>query len=374
MAETVEPGGAAVNRGTTEMAVLIGRILVDERGLTATGRDGAGRSGEPRRCTGSAPSSKRGARGVARVPSTTAQIVRALVREWRDDGVSGLAAEVAFFALLSFFPALLATTTAVGYLEALFGRRVAERATDEVVGFLSQILTEEAQPAIAAVRQLFGQERSGLFTIGLLGALWAASRAFVGAIRALDRAYDLEERRSFVQTRVIALSLAVGTIVVVAVALAMLVLGPFLGTGQELAEAIGLGAVFATFWEWFRWPVTVALLTVWGSIVFHVAPFHRTPWRWDLPGAAVTTALWVLASVGLRFYVELAASRNPVLGTLGGALILVIWLYLLAIGLLIGGELNAVLVERYGVRQEAGRRWSLRGVLQRLRGALAGRG
>ena len=284
-------------------------------------------------------------------------LARALAREWREDRVTGLAAEVAFFAVLGFFPALLAIAGALGSLDALVGHRLADRASARAIEFLSGVLTDEADETIRAVEQLFAEENPGIFTVGLVAALWAASRGFMGVIRALDVAYDVEERRGYLQTRLTALGLALGTVVVVATTLAVLVLGPFLGTAQDVADILGLGGMFEAFWRWLRWPVAVTMLVAWSTVVFHVAPFHRVPWRWDVPGALLTAALWAILSVGMRLYLVVAGTGNAVLGTLGGVLILVVWLYLLAVGLLAGGELNGVLLKRRGVGQEPGRRW-----------------
>lgn len=278
---------------------------------------------------------------------------RDLVHEWRDDRVSGLAAEVAFFGLLSLFPALLATTAALGWLDAVAGGDVADRAEEEVVDFLRRVLTDEAAGTVDAVQGLFAEADPGILTVGLFGALWAASRGFTAVANALDVVYDLEERRSYLGLRAIGLALAVGTVLVVAAMLAMLVLGPLLGTGAEVADAIGLGSVFATFWDWLRWPMAVIVMVAWAATVFHVAPNHHTPWRWDLPGAVLAGVAWAALSSSLRLYLSVAsAGANQVFGTLGGSLIVLLWLYLLALGLLVGGELNAVLIARYAPQED----------------------
>ena len=90
----------------------------------------------------------------------------------------------------------------------------------------------------------------------------------------------------------------------------------------------------------------------WAAAVLHVAPNHRTPWRWDVPGAVLAAGLWVATSIAFRAFLDLAGEGNQVFGALGGALTLLFWLYLLGIGIVLGGELNAVLAARHGVRQE----------------------
>jgi membrane protein len=258
-----------------------------------------------------------------------------------------LAAEIAFFGILSLFPVLLAVAAALGSLEAIAGREVAERAQEEVLGFLRDTLTDQAAGTVDAVEEIFAGSSPGMLTVGVAAAVWSASRGFTALIRALDVVYDLEERRGYFRMRALALALALGSVVVAALTLAMLVLGPLLGTGADVADEIGLGGLFATWWDWARWPTAVVILVAWAATVFHVAPNHHTPWRWDLPGAVLSAVAWALASVGLRAYLALAAGSNEVFGALGGALIVLLWLYLLGVGLLLGGELNALLAQRH---------------------------
>jgi membrane protein len=277
---------------------------------------------------------------------------RELAREWRDDRASGLAAEMAFFGILSLFPTLLTLVASLGSLDAIVGGDVAANAEREVITFLERVLSDNAAATIEAVQDLFTESSSGIITIGTAVAVWSGSRGFVALIRALNLAYDIDERRGYVVLRVVAVALALGTIVVMALTLAMLVVGPLLGTGHDIADKIGLGDAFATFWDWVRWPVALLVMVGWAATLFHFAPNHRTPWRWDLPGALVAAASWGLLSAAFRGYLAVASDANQVLGMLGGALIVLVWLYLLAIGLLLGGETNAILAKRLGVRQQ----------------------
>lgn len=269
-----------------------------------------------------------------------------LVGEWRRDRITGLAAEVAFFWLLGVFPAALATAAALGFLELVVGRGLAGEAEAAVLDALRGVLTDRASGTIEAVEALFDTGDTGTATFGLLTALWAASRGFLAVIRALDVVHNLEERRSYWRQRVVALGLAHGSVVTAAAILAVLVLGPLLGNGRDVADAVGLGAAFAAWWDLLRWPLAAAALVGWAATVLHVAPSHDTPWRHDLPGAVLAGACWAVLTVGLRLYLQLAPGANAVLGLLGGPLIVLLWLYLLAIGLLVGGELNQLLDQR----------------------------
>jgi membrane protein len=135
-------------------------------------------------------------------------------------------------------------------------------------------------------------------------------------------------------------------VVVVVVALSMLVVGPLLGRGDDLADLVGLGRVFAVSWELLRIPLLFVGVTLWLMFVYHYAPHRRTRWSASLPGAITTTVLWLLATAGFHLYLRIVGERNPVLGAFGGGAIIMIWAYLLSVALLVGGELNAIWEER----------------------------
>lgn len=278
--------------------------------------------------------------------STIGSVAWDLIRQCRTDRVTGLAAEVAFWSVLSLFPALLAFTAALGSLEAVAGHDVASRTEEEVVGFLQRILTDDADRTVADVEGLFTRDNAGLLTISVVAALWTASRGFTAVIRALDIAYDLRETRSYLETRALGMAMAVGSVLVGSLMTSTTVVGPLLGTGEGLAERYDLGDTFAFLWDWVRWPLLFVSMVAWTTTVLHLAPNHRTRWRWDLPGAVLTTVSWALSSFGLRYYLQLSGGGNQVFSVLGGSLIALIWLYLLALGLLVGGELNACLMQR----------------------------
>src|SRR5919106_2705267 len=125
-------------------------------------------------------------------------------REVVDDRITGLAAEVAFFGVLSIFPGLLIIATALGSLSRIAGSDVASGAERALVDFLNRILTDDAAGTINATRQLFSEQRGGLLTISIIVALLSASRGFAAVIRALDLAYEVSEERPWLVTRLLA--------------------------------------------------------------------------------------------------------------------------------------------------------------------------
>lgn len=273
-------------------------------------------------------------------------VVRSVAGEWRRDRVPDLAAGVAFWVALSVFPLLIAVAAGLGVIEAVAGAEASARTEEAVLDVLTGVVGgDQGADLVEAVRSLFDSSSTGVLTFGLLGALYTGSRGVAGVVRALDVAYDLPESRGWLATRLVGLVIAVGSVATGTALVAMVVLGPLLGGGEAVADSIGLGNTFAFLWDNLRGPVAFVVVVAWAATVFHIGPNHRTPWRGDLPGALFTAGGWIVVSLGFRLYLRAAAAGNEVLGALGGGLVLLLWLYLLSVVLIVGGELNAVLAQ-----------------------------
>jgi membrane protein len=293
---------------------------------------------------------------LLRAPGRLRRLVLRIVRKCDRDRVLGLAAETAFFAVLGVFPALLVLAAVLGSLETVVGAGVAERVESQVIEALRLVLTDEASGAIASVQQLFdgGFE---LLTVASALAVVSLSTGFATLVNALNLAYSVPETRSWFRRRFLGLGLGLASVLLGALGLAAVVVGPLFGQGAGIADLLGLDAD-GTLWQELRMPAAFLALVLWATTLCHLAPAHRIQWWRDLPGGALTAVLWLLASLGLSTYLRFAADGNPVLGALGGGLILMIWIYLLTLSLLIGAELNAILQEHTGARDVTFDRWA----------------
>ena len=297
-----------------------------------------------------------------------------LKREWVEDRVGGLAAEIAFFAVLGLFPAVLVFASTLGWFDSLLGEQSSTDVQNWLLEGLQKVFGAENDSLTDTVADLFEGGSASALTIGIILSLYASSRGFVAVVRALDITYDHDHHRGWLSTRLVGFGLTLFTVVVAVVVLTMVVVGPLLGEGGELADDLGVGSGFVTAWDWFRFPLVIVVLMAWAATVYHVGPNHRSPWRWEIPGAVVATVWWLVVSLGFRTYLDAASSgSNAVFGLLGGALSLLFWLYLLAMGLLVGAELNGILAVRNDVSVVAKPRPvvadRVRRVRERLRGA-----
>lgn len=278
---------------------------------------------------------------------TARWLVHFLYRSWHDDRVSGLAAEIGFFALLSLFPLLLVSSATLGWLGSVLGSDLANDVESQITDWSAQVFGVDGG-VTDAVRSLFAASSTSALTLGILATVYTASRGFAAVVRALDVAYGHHTTRGWVGTQVIGLLLAIGTIIVGSLTVAGFVIGPLLGREDFVGDGL-LGAILTFLWVWFRLPVAIAVLVAWAATIFHVAPNRRARWREEIPGAVFTAVFALLATLLFSVYLRtLSSSTNAIFGVIGTAITLQLWLFLLAIGLVLGAEVNAAFAIRRG--------------------------
>lgn len=279
---------------------------------------------------------------IARTPSRLRQPARLIVRTALDtihDRVPGLAAEVAFFLLLSLPPLLLLGLGTVGYIGAAYPSFAAQ-APDRLLELAGSILTDETITDLRpVVTTLLSEGRADIASLGVLLTIYSASRALRVIVVALTIAYDLEDTRQGWRQRVWGLGLTVVAVLIGVATVPLLVLGP--GFGRDLAARFGLPAAFAEIWAIGYWPTAAIIATALVAGLYHVAAPWTTPWRRDLPGAVLAMAVWMVGSAGLRYYVQSSIVGDAVFAPLAGPLVLLLWLYVSAFAVLLGAELNA---------------------------------
>lgn len=258
---------------------------------------------------------------------------------WRainEDEVLYLAASMAFFAFLAFPPTILVMLALTGFFG---GEETAVWLTDR----LGAMLPEEAEVFVEDfVWQIVYQEAPGPFSIGLLVALWAASNIFMAIIRSLNIAYGVEEPRSWIKQRALALGVMLLFLVFFLSGSGLLLVGP------QIAETLGLWEVLGIVWGIVQWVVPFLLVVAAFWLCYYLLPARdQSGHKLEiLIGAVVATALWLLATVGFRFYIANFGDYSQTYGIVGAVLIFMLWMYIASIVLLVGGELAAELERR----------------------------
>ena len=276
---------------------------------------------------------------------------------WYHGRVGDLAASVTFWIVIS-LPALVLTLLALlGPLDQLIsGVEFRGRIRTQVEEFIGRVFTDQADAVADSVGGLFDQPSSSLAVVSFSLAIWSISRGFAGLIRALEDIYDIEDRRPWYHTRVVAVILGLGS---------MLISVPLVLMEIYVWNRITDGFVESTL----RGLMAVTVLVLWASIVFHYGPAERHRWRFDLPGAVVAALGWWLVSFGFARYIDLTSNANEFRAAVGAGLLALTWIWIAAQVLLIGGAVNFIIGERLGVSR--GRRsWPINEVVTKSTGEL----
>ena len=246
-----------------------------------------------------------------------------------------LAAQLAYFAILSIFPFAMFLLTLVGYIP-LHGL------DSQILGAIYSVMpTEVAKLCDSTLHEIVGKQHGWLLWSTLAFALWTASGGASGLITALNRAYDVSETRAAWKVKLRALLVTLGGIIVIIVATAAMLIGP--EVVRWIWSFFGFGGAFDKLWAVLRWPVaTLALMTM-VACIYYFLPNVKQKWRFITPGSVVAVLAWIVASIGFRMYVSHFSSYARTYGALGTVVVLLVWLYLSGLMLIMGGEINAIL-------------------------------
>lgn len=255
-----------------------------------------------------------------------------LKNELSKDSTTDSAASVTYYGVLALFPFVL-------FLVSLASLFIQPKDAEQIVQQLSQVAPGPATQILGdRVRQLAQSQNLSLVGFGAIGALWAASGAAMAIIRALNIAYDVNEGRPFWKVRGIALLMTIvsGALALVA-AFVAIALGP-------IGDAIG-GPIGATM-AWLRLPVAGLMMMFLWALAYYVLPDVQQKFKFITPGSVIGVILWVVASWGFSRYVSSFGSYDKTYGSLGGVIVLLLWMWISSLVLLAGAEVNAFIEHR----------------------------
>jgi membrane protein len=264
---------------------------------------------------------------------SASELIRRTLRESSEDDIFGLAAQLSYYFFLALFPAIL-------FLLAVASFFPLDSLTDDLGRTLGPFVSSEVLTLIQEqMQRLANAESGGLLTFGVLSAIWSSSAALVSIIDALNRAYDIEEGRSWWKVRLIAIGLTIGVAIFVLCSLSLVLIGPSVAT--YLGKATGWGAPFEWVWLITQWPLALLLVSTAIGLVYHFAPDAEQDWAWITPGAIVATVLWLFVSLGFKLYIANFTDYNASYGAVGGVIVLLLWFYVSSLAILVGAEMNA---------------------------------
>ena len=292
------------------------------------------RRNRPRAGTGAGTDAGREAESPAQIPARGwGNILSRVKQRMREDNLSIISAGVAFYALLSLFPALAA-------MVAIYGLVADPQQVESQVASLSAMLPAQAAELITGqLHDLVQTDRTALglgAAVGVLLALWSASKGVRTLMAALNVAYHEEESRGTLKllatSLLLTLAAIAGFIVAIGIVVALPLAARFLGLGEALQDVIAYA----------RWPVVAVAVIVGLAVMYRYGPSRAEPrWKWVSAGAVIATVLWIAGSALFSLYASRFGNYNETYGSMGAVVILLMWLLLSAYVVLIGAAINA---------------------------------
>jgi membrane protein len=253
----------------------------------------------------------------------------------QDDDLFGKAAQLGFYFIFALFPALLCLTALIGLLPI-------QSILPELMTYIKTVLPTETMPLITKyLDQVVTGSGAGMVSFGFLSALWAVSTGMAAIIDTLNTVYNVNDSRPLWKARSIAMLMTIGATIFIVLSMFLILLGGYLS--QWVAVRIGFGAIFTIMWALIQWPFVIMFMLLAVSLIYYLAPNVSHPWRVITPGSVVAVALWLLSSLGFKYYVTNFGTYNAAYGSLAGVMVLMLWLYMSGLVLLIGGEVDAVI-------------------------------
>jgi membrane protein len=253
--------------------------------------------------------------------------------------VTGLAAEAAFFAILSLPPLVFGLAGTIGFIAERYDVSQVDVLKDRILDLASQALTDSTVDKVVAptLDEVLGGGRVDVISIGFVLALWSGSRALNVFLDTISIIYGLGGQRGIVKTRALSFMLYVAALVVGIVLVPLILIGP-----QVAAD------ILSDQWSFLRifyWPAVLLLSVGFLATLYHLAVPVRKQWRFGLPGAAFTLVLWILGSYFVRWALGFSTGGMSIYGPLAAPIAVLLWLYVLSISVLIGAAINAAVEE-----------------------------
>ncbi len=250
--------------------------------------------------------------------------------------VTGLAAEGAFFAVLSVPPLIFALIGGVGYVSDNFSAAQIQDIREAVVDLFSTFLTDRAvnQVIEPTLNQVLKGGRFDVISVGFVLALWSGSRALNVFVDTITIMHGLGGHRGIVKTRALSFVLYILALITGAISIPLVVAGPTL-VRDWLPNR-------ADFLMEFYWPTVVVICICFLATLYHVSVPVRTNWSFNLPGATFALIAWILGSYLLRWVITVTATDSrSIYGPLAAPIAILLWLYIVALAVLIGAAVNA---------------------------------
>lgn len=272
--------------------------------------------------------------------------IKELILRFQDDDVPAMASMLTYSLIVSFFPFIIFLMTLAGYSSL--------RAEDVLSG-MRAMLPEEAYELVSkTVSEVLGRKNVHLLSISLLFTIFAASNGFTAVIKGLNKAYDEEEKRSFIKIQFISVCCTLGITVVIIISVLLLVFGQLLS--NSIASRWNFSFIYSFLWTISRYIIILfSMITVF-AFLYKYTPSRKLNMREVMPGTMFASAGWLIVSLGFAFYINNFQNYSIIYGSIGAVFILLNWLFFTSIVIMLGGEINATLAfDKEGKKKPKGK-------------------
>jgi membrane protein len=257
-----------------------------------------------------------------------------LIKKLIEDDIFALSSQLAYSLLLSFFPFLIFLITIVSYsnikVEYIMNN-IKTFVPNEVYGLVNRTIME-----------VMNKRNGRLLSLSLVLTIWSASSGFNAVIKGLNKAYDEKESRNIIISQIISIVFTLALVTIIILAIFLLVFGE--KTGYMVAKWFGLSNAFYLFWHASRYILIIIIMTFVFSLLYIYAPCKKHSLKKVLPGAIFSSIGWVLTSLCFSFYINNFSNYSKLYGSIGAVIILMLWLLISSFIIILGGEINSVLM------------------------------
>ncbi|MEY8001949.1 YihY/virulence factor BrkB family protein [Clostridium sp. Mt-5] len=259
--------------------------------------------------------------------------LKELILGFIEDDVLALASQLAYSLIFSFFPFLIFIISFIGYSDV---------SSSDILTGLSYILPKNILELIEnTVVRITIAKNTQLVYLSLIFTIWASSGGFHAVIKGLNKAYNQKEHRTLFKIYTVSILCTLGITVIMVITILFLVFGGMLG--GMLASSLGFSKEFNFIWDMLRYVIMFVSTVFIFAAVYIYTPSVKLTWKEVIPGAVFSTIGIVVVSVGFAFYVNNFANYSIIYGSIGAAIVLLTWLFILSVITILGGEVNAVL-------------------------------
>lgn len=256
----------------------------------------------------------------------------------RDDYIFGYAAQMAYYLVLSIFPFLIVLLNILSLTPIVTGEMPLE--------FLELLPVEVTNIIESFVKDIATSSSQGLLSIAAVAGLWTASGGMMVTMRSINAAYGFKEKRSYLKRKLLSLLFTVALLILIVMVFVTLVVGELLG--KWIFAFIGNEVLFLNLWQYLRFIIPILYMIIIFALMYKYTPStnreNKIKFKSTLFGSIFSTLGWIIASILFSYYVNNFGNYAVTYGSLGGVIVFLIWLYIISMIIILGGEINATLL------------------------------